>query len=276
MMQRKTFLQAIGFGSLGGLIGLAIPRPRFAGTAGPSASPAGGTSTMAKGETPPEESYSQAGEDRIVSFMYSYVNENEAMTYLDIGAYHPTSINNTYYFYKRGAKGVLVEPNASICKVLREVRPRDTVLEAGIGITAQREADYYMMTEPSWNTFSKEEAEHQEKITNKRIRIKEVIKMPLYDINQVIADHFGGQAPLYLSIDAEGIHFEILKSVDFSRFRPKIICIETLVSGTTKTIPEIEAFMKEKNYVARGATFVNTIFVDNEILQKIEAARKPG
>lgn len=283
MIHRKSFLRGLGLTSLGALGGYFVPKavevarglsaPPILGSLRRPGSASSGPIVPASEISPPNESYSQAGEDRIVSFVLAYIHYNEPFTYLDIGAYHPTVINNTYLFYTKGGTGVLVEPNVDICKVLRAVRPRDTVLEAGIGITAQREADYYRMTEPSWNTFSKEEAEHQERITDKRIRIKEVVKMPLLDINDVMTKHFDGKAPTYVSIDAEGIHFEILKTIDFKRFRPKLICIETLVSGTTKTIPEIAEFMASKNYVARGATFVNTIFVDNEILEKIESER---
>ena len=71
------------------------------------------------------------------------------MTYLDIGANHPVRLNNTYLFYLRGYKGVLVEPNVSLCERLRAVRPRDTTLAAGIGVTAAREADYFIMTNPA-------------------------------------------------------------------------------------------------------------------------------
>lgn len=287
MIDRKSLLVGIGFLVLGAVAGHFVPRivDELQGLAkdraavaetrrprdpGPRVAPVASPPPL----TPPDHSYSQAGEDRIVSFILGYLQNREPMTYLDIGAYHPTMINNTYLFYEKGGTGVLVEPNVDICKTLREVRPRDKVLEAGIGITAQREADYYRMTEPSWNTFSKEEAEHQEKITNGRIKIREVVKMPLLDINAVMAEHFDGKAPVYLSIDAEGIHFEILKSIDFAKFRPKVICIETLVSGTTRTIPEIAEFMKTKNYVPRGATFVNTVFVDNELLDKYEEELK--
>ena len=56
---------------------------------------------------------------------------------------------------------MLVEPNFEACEKLREVRPGDKVIEAGIGVTSAREADYYVMTKSSWNTFSKEEAEHR-------------------------------------------------------------------------------------------------------------------
>jgi hypothetical protein len=40
-----------------------------------------------------------------------------------------------------------------------------------------------------------------------------------------------------------------------------------LVTGEDRTIPEIPAFMATKGYVARGGSFVNTIFVDSRILK---------
>jgi hypothetical protein len=145
------------------------------------------------------------------------------------------------------------------------VRPKDTTLEAGIGVTAEREADYYLMTESAWNTFSKEEAEHMTRVTGGRIKVERVIKMPLLEINDVMVKHFGG-APTFLSIDAEGLHLAILKTIDFKKFRPAVICVETLIAGTNKHIPEIPAFMETEKYVARGSSFVNTIFVDGNLI----------
>ena len=213
-----------------------------------------------------ERSYAQGGEDIAADFFFQYVGLSSKVTYLDVGAYDPVKINNTYFFYRKGNRGVLVEPNVTMCEKLREVRPRDTTLAAGIGISAVKEADYYLMTDPSWNTFSKEEAEHQEKATGKKISIKKVIKMPLLDINDVMQEHFG-KAPTFLSIDAEGLHLAILKSIDYDKFRPPLICAETLISGTRETIPEIPQFMTSKGYVARGGSFVNTLFVDSRIVK---------
>ena len=161
---------------------------------------------------PGDISYAQAGEDVIVNFTLDYLGIKN-VTYLDIGAYDPISINNTYYFYRKGFRGVLVEPNATMCEELRRVRPEDTTLTAGIGVTAVREADYFLMSQPAWNTFSKEEAEHMTKATGGSIKIERVIKMPLLDVNDVLAKHFAG-APTFLSIDAEGWHLAILKAID--------------------------------------------------------------
>jgi len=62
------------------------------------------------------------------------------------------------------------------------------------------------------------------------------------------------------------LHLAILKTMDFKRFRPVVVCVETLVSGTKRHMPEIPAFMEMQNYVARGSTFVNTIFVDGNLI----------
>lgn len=226
--------------------------------------PAPPPAPMPAPDTGGETSFAQCGEDLAALFIIGYLGLKK-ITYMDVGAHDPVKINNTYYFYRRGFRGVLVEPNVEMCKKLRAVRPEDTTLEAGIGITAVREADYYLMSDSAWNTFSKEEAEHMTRATGGTIKIEKVIKMPLLEINDVMSKHFG-EAPTFLSIDAEGLHLAILKTIDYQRFRPPIICVETLVSGSRQTIPEIPAFMTSQGYVARGGSFVNTMFVDGKLI----------
>jgi hypothetical protein len=214
---------------------------------------------------PGERSFAQAGEDLIVDFLFRHLQQSDNIQYLDVGAWDPVSINNTYFFYRKGFRGVLVEPNVAMCEKLRAVRPEDTTLEAGIGVTAEREADYFIMSDSAWNTFSKDEADHMTKATAGHIKVEKVVKMPLLDINDVMARHFD-KAPAFISIDAEGLHLAILKSIDYDRFRPLAICVETLVAGTLSTIPEIPAYMASQGYVDRGGSFVNTIFVDGKRL----------
>lgn len=259
-ISRKGFLQGMGCVAAGAAAG-AIAHGQFSTPPPPK-----------RDRRPPrlivpprgEATYAQCGEDRIVRYVLDALGVADR-SYLDVGAHDPVNLNNTYLLYANGHSGVLVEPNAEMCKTLREARPSDTVLEAGIGVTAAREADYYVMSEPSWNTFSKEEAERQAKATKGAITIKEVIKMPLLDINQVMADHFD-EAPAFLSVDTQGFELPILKSIDYARFRPKVICAETLVTGTRKMVPEIAAFMGTQGYVVRGMTFVNSIFVDSKLI----------
>src|SRR5690349_1011948 len=87
--------------------------------------------------------WSQCGEDVIVDFVLQIFGVQKPR-YLDIGAYHPTKLSNTYGMYRRGCSGVLIEPNPVLYEAIRRKRPRDTVLNCGVGITAEREAPFYV------------------------------------------------------------------------------------------------------------------------------------
>jgi len=207
--------------------------------------------------------FAQYAEDVVAGSLFAALNIDKP-TYLDIGAYEPIRSNNTYLFYRRGARGVLVEPNVALTSKLQRKRPGDTVLAAGIGIDDTPAADYYVLSDDELNTFDKERAEQL--TTETTIKLIKVVKMPLLNINRVIAEHFGGAAPDFVSIDIEGLDFEVLNTLDYTRFRPKVICAETLMPST-KHNPKTIALLTEKGYELRGMTRPNMLFVDKNVLQ---------
>jgi FkbM family methyltransferase len=212
------------------------------------------------------QSYSQSGEDVICRLIFDYLGVKQP-SYLDIGAWLPDAGNNTYLFYKMGGRGVLVEPNVARISELKSVRPGDTVLNVGIGISEQKEADYYCMTIDQWNTFDKEEAERRANKPGSRAKIEKVVKMPLVPINKVINEHLGGKAPDFLSIDVEGLDVAIMKTLDYQRCRPKVICAETLKALSFDMEPEMTELLAQQGYMARAVTFPNTIYVDKKLMK---------
>jgi len=205
-------------------------------------------------------SYAQQGEDLVVMDILERRRVRQA-TYLDVGAYHPTIGSNTYNFYKAGGRGVLVEPNPAFADLLRTRRPRDTVLEVGIGPSGAAEADYYVVAgDNQLNTFSKEQAEGI-KARHGPKAIAKVIKRALVPINDILAKHFAAAAPDFMSIDVEGLDLAILSSMDFGRFRPYVICVETSMQDG-KVNQGILELLAAKDYDLRGGSFVNTVFVN--------------
>jgi FkbM family methyltransferase len=261
-MERRSFLGgALSGVLLGGGTGLAggrwskadAPKP-----AEPSVSPARAWPAYA------HLSYAQQGEDLIVEDLLHWF-KIQRPAYLDIGANDPVHNNNTYLFYAKGARGVLVEPNPAFCDKLRKERPGDRVLEVGVADTDKAEADFYVIRGASeLNTFSKEQADLLVK-QHGPDTIEKVVKMPLVNVNEIIAQNFD-VAPNFVSIDTEGLDLTILKALDWGRFRPHVLCVETLDTATGKVDEAIVDHMRAKNYSIRGATFVNTIFLANELL----------
>jgi FkbM family methyltransferase len=216
-----------------------------------------------------KRSFAQQGEDLIVDNIFSMLGIKRPLTYLDVGAFDPILDSNTYAFYREGARGVLVEPNPAKVERLKKVRPRDETLNVGIGVSEQQTtADYYVLGGTSdglLNTFSKEEAEEVQRTTPGSYPIEKVLKLPLININTIIRDHLG-KAPNFLSIDTEGMDLGILKTLDFDRYRPDVICVETKDVGGDAVNVDILYLLEGKRYSARGATFINTIFVDDRHL----------
>jgi Methyltransferase FkbM domain len=99
----------------------------------------------------------------------------------------------------------------------------------------------------------------------------ETKKIKLININKVLAKHFPPGGPDFLSVDTEGLDLDILRSLDFSRFRPKVVCAETAEATDGTVDQEILALMATHDYSVRGGSFINTVFVDNKRLKEIAA-----
>jgi FkbM family methyltransferase len=213
-------------------------------------------------------SYSQVGEDLIINYLFNSLNIPYP-TYLEVGTNEPVVGNNTYFFYTKGCKGVCVEPNIELYKLIKKKRPRDTVLNIGIGLSDNQSARFYLFP-PSlsgWNTFSEKEARLREIESGSKAK---EISVPLKSINDIIEKHFNS-CPNFISIDVEGLDMVILQSLDFNRFKPEVICAETISFSTTnaeKKLHNMIDFMHSKGYFTYADTHVNSIFCRTDIFNR--------
>lgn len=222
-----------------------------------------------KGKVQP--SFSQAGEDQIIRYLVNDCLQLNNPSYLDIGTYHPVLGNNTYYFYLRGSRGVCIEPNPFFAPLIRKHRRHDVFLQAGVGVGQETSSDYFLFPDQyaGWNTFSKTDAENRS--TETGIAYRKMENVPLVTVNDVMAKHFDGW-PNFISLDVEGLDLQILQSIDFEKYRPEIICVETITfsnSNEQEKIDDISSFVKGKGYFVFADTYVNTIFCRKEAFKKI-------
>jgi FkbM family methyltransferase len=211
-------------------------------------------------------SYSQSGEDVIIDYLFKSIGI-ETPSYIDIGANQPVKGNNTYLFYLQGSKGICIEPDISLIASLKKVRPRDMILNIGISTTKAAFTDFYYFKDEysAWNTFSKEDAIKKREESGIEYNIA---KVEIDTINN-IAEKYKFCNVNYLSVDVEGLDFAILKSIDFEKMNPEVICVETILFSLTNTIKkndEIINFMLSKNYMVYADTNLNTIFFRKDLL----------
>jgi FkbM family methyltransferase len=211
-----------------------------------------------------KRSYSQSGEDIIIDFIFDTL-EHKTRRYLDVGAHDPIALSNTYYFYKQGHYGVFVEPDPDLYKNFKRHRPEDKGLNVGVGSGEDRKESFYLMEPSTLNTFSKHESEVYQQFYS-WVKVRGVKKIKLIDINKIFLKYFRSGIDL-LSVDTEGMDFEIIQSIDFESYRPVVVCVETAVyvnKNTLRKHTEIIDLLKKRGYFVYADTFVNTIFVDRK------------
>jgi FkbM family methyltransferase len=219
-------------------------------------------------------SFSQCGEDRIVRWMFEVLRVRQPR-YLDIGAYDPRRLNNTYLFYTLGGSGVLVEPNPGFTAKIRRERPRDVCLEAGVAGRPAKGVPFYVMRSDTLCTFSKPEAERMVAECGEEIR--EVRTLDVVTPAQIQAEHFAGGLN-FVSLDVEGLELEILRAFDFDACRPEVFCIETIsyaIDGSGEKSHDVIEFMRTRGYAVHADTYVNSIFVDEERARSLLCPARP-
>lgn len=179
-------------------------------------------------------SFAQNYEDLIIN---KYFMGKKKGFYLEIGGYHPTRLSNTYFFYRRGWRGIVVEPNPEVEEIFRKTRSNDKFIN--LGISEKNEVlDYYKFLVPAINTFSKKEAELNIKLGHK---LNKIIKIKTIKIKDLLALEKIKKIDL-LSIDTEGFDELILKGWPWRKIKPRVICVE--VDKNKK----IEGLLNEQNY----------------------------
>jgi len=168
------------------------------------------------------ESYSQEGEDLILK---RYFEGQKEGFYIDVGAHHPFRFSNTYVFYKKGWRGINIDAMPGSMKLFNKYRNRDLNVECGVS-DKNGVMKYYEFNESAINGFDKNISTKREKYTCYRIR--KIVKVKIETLNHILSKHklLLKQKIDFLTIDVEGFDFKVLKSIDLSKYSPKLILIE--------------------------------------------------
>lgn len=204
-------------------------------------------------------SFSQFSEDLIIHTICRTYNINYT-NYLDIGANHPIYFNNTYFQYRQGYTGINIEPNIKNWKMLEYTRAKDINLNIAIS-SFESLSKFYHFENSMYDTMSEFEVEKLEK---KGIRIVSSSKILTRTYNTLCKEYFGDSPPNMLFIDTEGYEKKIIDTIDFMKYAPKLMCIETYSYGSSFKNLDLINIIKSYGYTLIADTFVNSIFLRND------------
>lgn len=203
------------------------------------------------------ESYSQEGEDMILRRIFEHKRKG---FYVDVGAHHPKRFSNTYYFYKQGWRGINIDATPGSMQAFNKVRPADLNIEAAIS-RERKFLTFYMFDEPALNGFSKQLSE-QRNANTQACRIIKTIDIETVTLSQILDKHLPkGQLIDFMSIDVEGLDYDVLQSNDWSRFRPEIILVEIPDSSLEDLLDhEITKLLHLQGYVITSKSMYTVFF----------------
>jgi FkbM family methyltransferase len=168
------------------------------------------------------EYFSQNGEDFLLSQYFKGANG----FFVEIGCIDGRRFSNTYFFELRGWKGLCVEAHQDYVSLLKANRPNSTVIHCAVGEVDEDQAVFYAnargtlssldpTTEERWRRdYADYFSGFQEQRVAKRTLTTIFTEAGVSDID-------------ILSLDIEGYEVEALRGLDFKKFSPAVLVVES-------------------------------------------------
>ena len=166
----------------------------------------------------PKNSYSMFGED---VFIKKFFKKKSKGIYVDVGCYHPIDGNNTYLLFKKGWKGMNIDLNKTSIELFNRARKNDVNLRIAISDEIKKTKYFYRKKINMLNTINKKFANSSFKKGFKTSYIQ------TNTLNSALnKSKLKNMKIDFLNLDIEGNELNALKSLNFKKYNPKLICIE--------------------------------------------------
>jgi hypothetical protein len=165
--------------------------------------------------------FSQEGEDLIIRNVFKGKRDG---FFVDVGAHHPIKLSNTAYmsiFW--GWTGINIDARPGSMKLFGVLRSNDISLERGVSDQAE-ELGFYLFDKPEYGTFALDVTNRSHNTKPKLVGTHRIATSTLTEILDEVMTP--GKHIDLLSIDAEGYDYKIVKSLDFAKYKPRLVIVE--------------------------------------------------
>jgi FkbM family methyltransferase len=146
--------------------------------------------------------------------------------YIDVGAANPVAHSVTKWFSTRGWTGVNVEPHPLFFKMIEADRPSEFNVHAAVS-DAAGELTYYEVPDslgrstlnPDWAEIYRQQGHAIVTHVVRTVTLTELCERYV-------------RGPIdFLKVDAEGHELQVLRSMDFERWKPRVVVVEATIDN---------------------------------------------
>jgi FkbM family methyltransferase len=206
------------------------------------------------------EFYSQFGEDAILK---KYLKEDKGF-YLDIGSGDPVRGSNTYFLYKKGWKGILIDPLTRNIFSSKVIRRKDKIIQGLVGAT-DRSYPFYEMYPYEYSTTNNEVV--KDLINNGKAKLVKKVQLNTFSVSELNLN-INLDQPSLLSVDCEGFDLEVLKTIDLKTIEFRIICVEDFDYNPAYKSSTINQYLNKNGYEIVDRAGPSSIYVKSSWLQE--------
>ena len=199
-------------------------------------------------------SFSQLGEDSVIWHLVREHRKDRGI-YVDVGAFDPTRYSNTLLLHKAGWRGVNIDPNPETIARFNAARPRDSNVCAAVS-NVERRVDYLVYPGKATNRIVESQSTEAASVLGE-VPLRR-IPMTTRTLSAILLETVApGQKIDLLNIDCEGEDLNVLESLDWSHWSPRIVCVEAHGADNRQRVLK---FMAARNYVLVAQMLVTFIF----------------
>ncbi len=202
----------------------------------------------------PNFHFSEFGEDIIINRFFKNINSG---FYIDIGAYHPFKGSLTYLLHKKGWTGLNIDISKASIDLFNIARKKDININCAVS-NVDEETFYYSNSLINQQNSLIQRGENQKKIPIKSFKLETILKTHKIENFE------------YLNIDTEGNEAEIIRSIDFQKYKPILVTVEINNFFSNKSNKdEIIKYFLLNSYELFNIIGVTYIFVNKDYIDKV-------
>lgn len=167
----------------------------------------------------PFVSYAQHGEDVV---LWRALGGRDGVTYVDVGAFHPSDDSVTRALYERGWRGVNIEAQPDRLAAFEEQRPQDTNLALAVGDT-DGTITLTLPDNPGWASTLPADATGADPASA-------ILEVPVRRLDTLLPE-LGIEHVDVLKIDVEGAEPAVVRGLLGGAVRPVVCVVEGVAPG---------------------------------------------